>query len=74
MNPNESANNLIGALQLPESSSAKLGSEVLKKLAKLHLADLAPQENNSAKRFFPAKAVDAAFQDAEQIPHTQTSS
>lgn len=74
MNPNESANNFIAALQLTESSSAKLGSEVLKKLAKLHLADLAPQENNSAKRFLPAKAADAAFRDAEQIPHTRTSS
>lgn len=35
LNPNEAANNLIGALQATVSSSAKLGSAALKKLAKL---------------------------------------
>lgn len=56
------------------SSSAKLGPDALRNLAELLLVDLAPQENNGVEHFFPPKAADTAFHNAEQTPHIQTSS
>lgn len=64
-NPHLSANSILRALQLAVSSSAELDPEALKNLAKLLLADLAPQERNHVKHFFPPKAADAAFHTAE---------